>query len=245
MLKPYQQRRHLPVAAAQGDPLIGTLGSIAGTAIGGAMGGPAGAAAGGALGSQLGNIASGAPINPTQMAVSGLTAGMTAGGNAAKTATSDMMEAKDALTTAFEKAGGTAAGEAAYNSEAYKAALDKLKSAGSKAMEAEGSMFNDPFGKAGTAIKSVFMSEGGEVKQKPKSKLKRDKDGKLILPLNIDFSKLQPESDYHQQEVANLRQQLESKKKPVKLAMGGKAKGPLCSECEAQYKACGGMTKKY
>lgn len=156
MLKAYQQRRHLPVSAPQGDPLIGTLGSIAGTAIGAAMGGPAGAAAGGALGSQLGNVVSGAPVNPTEMAVSGLTAGMTAGGNAAKTATADMMEAKDALTTAFEQAGGTAAGEAAYNSEAYKSALDKLKSAGSKAMEAEASMFNDPFGKAGNAVKSGF-----------------------------------------------------------------------------------------
>lgn len=277
MLKPYQQREHLAIKKAQGNPLLGTLGQLAGTAIGTAVGGPAGATVGSALGSQLGNVASGAPINPTEMAVSGLTAGISAGSNAAKTATADMLDAKDAVTTAFQQSG--------VDSKAYNTALEKLKSAGSKAMEAESSLLNDPFGKAGNAVKSVFMAEGGEVNPnkkrknhlamvsplaaamsldnplkavsplaaialaeggevKPQSKLKRDKDGKLILPLNIDFSKLEREPEYHRQEEANLRQQLESKKKDVKLAMGGKAKGPLCSSCEAEYKACGGMTKK-
>lgn len=232
MLKPYQQRQHLPIAAAQGNPLIGTLGTIAGTTIGGAMGGPAGAAAGGALGSQLGNVVSGAEINPTQMAVTGLTSGMTAGSNAAKAATADMLEAKDAVTTAFEKAGGTAAGEAAYNTDAYKSALEKLKTAGSKAMEAENSMFNDPFGKAGAAIKSgynsVFMSQGGEVNPNEE----RKKRLAMLSPMMAALTSGNP-----LQAVSPLA--------AVALSEGGKAKGPLCGECEAQYKACGGMTKKY
>lgn len=38
----------------QGDPLLGALGTVAGSAIGGSIGGPAGAAIGGSLGGQLG-----------------------------------------------------------------------------------------------------------------------------------------------------------------------------------------------
>lgn len=39
---------------AQGDPLLGALGSMVGSAIGGSVGGPAGAAVGGSIGGQLG-----------------------------------------------------------------------------------------------------------------------------------------------------------------------------------------------
>lgn len=39
---------------AQGDPLLGALGSVVGSAVGGSIGGPAGAAIGGSIGGQLG-----------------------------------------------------------------------------------------------------------------------------------------------------------------------------------------------
>jgi len=327
MLKAYQQRQHLPVEQAQGNPILSTLGTVAGTAAGAAIG-PAGAAIGGALGSQLGNVASGAPIDPAQMAMSGLTSGMSQGSQAASEAAKGLEAAKQSVVTAAAK--GT-------ETDAYKQAIKSLQEAGVTSMEANDSMLNDPFGKAVNAAKSVFMAEGGEVYKSPlekfssmksgdrdkmlmmgalplimqnpkmfgglgtmflnkggevykspleafknmksgdrdrllmmgalplimqngsmvgglgsmflnkggevkpqetnKSKLKRDKDGKLILPDNIDFSKLQSMSEAEKRQRAALDQQTRS---VAYKAQGG----PLCSKCEAEYKACGGMTKK-
>jgi hypothetical protein len=190
MLQPYQLKQHAAMRKKQGDPLLGALGTMAGTAAGAAIGGPAGAAIGGSLGSQLGNVVSGADLNPAQMAISGLGAGMAAGSSAANAAVKGVTSAQEGVlsaSNALKSAVGdqaTAAAQSAAQS-GYDEAIKKLQDAGMKSMEAESSLFNNPFSKAGTAIKSVFMSEGG------------------------------------------------------------KAKGPLCSECEAQYKACGGMTKKY
>lgn len=279
MLKAYQQRQHLPIAQAQGDPILSTLGTIAGTAAGAAMGGPAGAAIGGSLGSQLGNVASGAPIDPAQMAMTGLSSGLSSGSQAASEAAKGLDAAKQSVVTEFAKGSETAA---------YDEAVKKVQDAAMKSMEAENSMLNDPFGRAGKAVKSVFMAEGGEVYKSPleafknmksgdrdrllmmgalplmmqngsmvgglgsmflnkggevkpqetnKPKLKRDKDGKLILPDTIDFSKLQPMSEAEKRQRAALDQQTRS---VAYKAQGG----PLCSKCEAEYKACGGMAKK-
>lgn len=230
MLKAYQQREHLPVAQAQGNPILSTLGTVAGTAAGAAIGGPAGAAIGGSLGSQLGNVASGAPIDPAQMAMSGLSSGLTSGSQAASEAAKGLDAAKQSVVTEFAKDSKSAA---------YDEAVKKLQEAGMKSMEAENSMLNDPFGRAGKAVKSVFLAEGGDVKpeENKKNKLKRDKNGNLILPLNIDFSKLQPMSEAEKRQRAALDQQTRS---VAYKAQGG----PLCSKCEAEYKACGGMAKK-
>lgn len=240
MLKAYQQRKHLPVVTPKGDPLIGTLGSIAGTTIGAAIGGPPGAAIGGALGSQLGNVASGAEINPTEMALSGLTSGLSAGTKAATGASQGLESAKQGVvnaSNALQSASGSAATEAAQAQ--YDSAIKALQNAGMKSMEAESSMFNNPFGKAANSVKSVFMSDGGQVKKEEKKK--------MVLPEDFDFSKLIPMSEAEQQQRASVDQQSarKVKPKPIKLASGGMAKGPLCSSCEAQYKACGGMTKRY
>jgi hypothetical protein len=279
MLKAYQQREHLPVAQAQGNPILSTLGTVAGTAAGAAIGGPPGAAIGGALGSQLGNVASGAPVDPAQMAMTGLSSGMSSGSKAASEAAKGLDAAKQSVVTAA--ANGT-------DTEAYKKAVSELQKAGVSSMEANDSILNDPFGRAGKAVKSVFMAEGGEVYKSPleafknmksgdrdrlllmgalplimqngsmagglgsmflnkggevkpqetnKSKLKRDKDGKLILPDNIDFSKLQPMSEAEKRQRAAVDQQTRS----VAYKSQG---GPLCGKCEAEYKACGGMAKK-
>ena len=256
----------------QGDPLLGALGTMAGTAAGAAIGGPAGAAIGGSLGSQLGNVASGAPIDPAQMAITGLGAGMSAGSGAAKTAVEGVtsaqegvLSASNALDSALDSAVDDQAIAAAQSG--YDEAINKLQAAGMKSMEAESSLFNKPFSKAGTAIKSVFMSQGGEVNPNeerkkrlamlsplmalssssnplslvsPLAALTLSEGGEVRnkeLPDDFDFSKLQelPESERNQQ--ASVDQQTKRKAK--------KTKGPLCSDCKAQYKACGGMTKKY
>ena len=229
MLQPYQLKQHAALRKKQGDPLLGALGTMAGTAAGAALGGPAGAAIGGSLGSQLGNVVSGASMDPAQMAITGLGAGLSAGASAANSAVKGVtaaqegvLTASNALSSAVDSAVDPTAVAAAQSG--YDEAIKNLQSAGMKSMEAESSLFNKPFSKAGTAIKSVFMAEGGEVRNKQ-------------LPDDIDFSKLQrlPESERNQQ--ASVDQQARRKDK--------KPKGPLCSDCKAQYKACGGMTKKY
>lgn len=216
MLKAYQQREHLPVAQAQGDPILSTLGTIAGTAAGAAIGGPPGAAIGGALGSQLGNVASGAPIDPAQMAMSGMSSGMSAGSSAATEAAKGLDAAKQSAVSAMANSG--------VDSAAHKAAIKGVQEAGMKSLEAQGSILNDPFGRAGKAVKSVFMADGGQVKSK-KQELKRDKDGNYILPADFDFSKLERMSENERQERANLDQQLKSKAQYK--ADGGQINSPL------------------
>ena len=233
MLQPYQLKQHAAMRKKQGDPLLGALGTMAGTAAGAAIGGPAGAAIGGSLGSQLGNVASGAPIDPAQMAITGLGSGMSAGSSAAKTAVEGVtsaqegvLSASNALDSALDSAVGDQATAAAQSG--YDEAIKKLQDAGMKSMEAESSLFNKPFSKAGTAIKSVFMSQGGQVNPNEE----RKKRLAMLSPLMAAASSNNPLS-------------LISPLAALTLSEGGKAKGPLCSECEAQYKACGGMTKKY
>jgi hypothetical protein len=216
MLQPYQQRQHNAVEQAQGNPILGTLGTIAGTAAGAAMGGPAGAAIGASLGSQLGNVASGAPIDPAQMAVSGVTSGLSAGSKAVGEAAKGLDAAKQSAVSAMAKSG--------VDSAAHKAAIEQVKQAGMKSLEAQGSILNDPFGKAARQVKSVFMADGGQVKSK-KQDLKRDKDGNYILPANFDFSKLERMSENERQERANLDQQLKSKAQYK--ADGGQVNSPL------------------
>jgi hypothetical protein len=272
MLQPYQLKQHAAMRKKQGDPLLGALGTMAGTAAGAAIGGPPGAAIGGGIGSQLGNVASGAPLDPAQMAISGIGAGIAAGSSAANTAVKGVTSAQEgvltasnALEAAVSDQATTAAQSAAQSG--YDEAIKKLQDAGMKSMEAESSLFNNPFSKAGTAIKSVFMSEGGEVNPNEERKRRLAMVSPLMalssssnplslvsplaavtlsqggevrnkqLPDDIDFSKLQqlPESERNQQ--ASVDQQTKRTAK--------KSKGPLCSDCKAQYKACGGMTKKY
>jgi hypothetical protein len=268
MLQPYQLKQHAAIPKKQGDPLLGALGTLAGTTAGAALGGPAGAAIGGGIGSQLGNVASGAPLDPAQIAITGLGAGMSAGSSAANTAVKGVTSAQEGVLSASNALGSAVGDQAtAVAQSGYDEAIKKLQDAGMKSMEAESSLFNNPFSKAGTAIKSVFMAEGGEVNPNeerkkrlamisplmalssssnplslvsPLAALTLSQGGEVRnkqLPDDIDFSKLQqlPESERNQQ--ASVDQQTKRTAK--------KSKGPLCSDCKAQYKACGGMTKKY
>lgn len=250
MLKPYKIKESpiIEKGPSATTGMLNQLGSMAGTAIGTAVGGPAGAAIGGALGSQLGNVATGEAANAQQMAMAGLTSGIGAGAKG-------VVDAKEGLQAA--QASGEGIAQA------------------TKALEtAESSMFNDPFGKMGNKVKSVFMADGGEVEQtrqqaqqmvKPRVgplKLMRDENGRLVLPDNIDFSRMQPvdtneaAAQQQQEEFINYRRRLteEANRKAAearkaeqevqKLYAGGKAKGPLCASCEADYKAYGGKAKK-
>ena len=153
MLNPYQQRQHNQIKQNSGDPLLGTLGTIAGTAAGAALGGPAGAAAGAALGSQLGNVASGAPINPGEMAVSGLTSGMGSADKAVKSAQAGLGAAKDSLAKeAAQDALASAKGNPLYNP------FDKITDKGKDIFN---SIFDDY-----EKDEVTYKADGGEVNRR-------------------------------------------------------------------------------
>lgn len=281
MLQPYQVNKSPMLQKKGPNPLLGTLGTIAGTAAGAAIGGPAGAAIGGSLGSQLGNVASGNQIDPGQMAMAGLTSGMSAGAKGAADAAKGLESAKSNMLEEMAKTGAT---------EASASQIKSIQDAATKSMAADSSILNDPFGKAGSAVKSAFMADGGQVQAGQTntntgidmSTLSKFEKGLMLLsplfamnqggmpnnmmgglatamlaeggkakrelPKDFDFSKLTPMSEADKIARANVDQQARSKPRRGQRTATNKAKknkGPLCSDCKTQYKACGGMTKKY